>query len=185
MPTRTTRCCRCSAPSPPNRSTGPSGPTTTTRPSPSNRSTPVPARVKSRGQECLDHGTAGNVGQKLVATRPSVRGFVLLAHFLRDPAPRGNIETLGLRPLPNGPGVTAAAAPAGATGADDLSSVPDVDSHDLAQLCGVLLVEVDLVGGAVESERDGFIGLATVQVVLQQGDHLLSHCVPFRLYARG
>jgi hypothetical protein len=57
-----------------------------------------------------------------------------------------------------------------------------------AKLLGVLLVEVDLVGGAVETKLDGLLGPATVNVVDELDFYLARHDRPLirsRLIVQG
>jgi len=53
--------------------------------------------------------------------------------------------------------------------------VTDVDRERVAQLGGVLLVEVDLIRRSVESERHRLGRLGTVEVVLENDVDLLRH----------
>ena len=63
-----------------------------------------------------------------------------------------------------------------AAGGGDLAGVTDVAGQGVAQRGGVLVVEVDLVGGAVEPEGHGLRGVTAVDVVDQDDVHLLRHC---------
>src|SRR6185312_855592 len=111
---------------------------------------------------------------------------VLLDDGGRDPAAVADLETLLLRPGPDGgclvtvhAGAGAAAAPAGPAGrarrAPGLPRRADVLGERVTQLGGVLAGQVDLVVVAVECEADRFRGFAAVEVVDEQYLDFLCH----------
>src|SRR4051812_22867830 len=110
----------------------------------------------------------------------SVGGVVRRADLRGDPAALGDLEAVAARPVPDLLGARAVGgrrglAPAAARGGADLAAVPDVRRQGVAQLGGVVVVEVDLVRRAVETEGDGLGGLAAIEVVLENNVDLLCH----------
>src|SRR4029079_9730932 len=100
-----------------------------------------------------------------------------LAHVGGDAATVGNLVTVRARPVADlagtGAHLGAALGPAGAaTGA---TSGADVLRERVSQRLGVLVVEVDLVAAAVETECHRLGGDAAVPVVLEGDLHLLPH----------
>ena len=63
--------------------------------------------------------------------------------------------------------------------AADAAAVTHVRREQVAQACGVVVGEVDLVGDAVQGERDRLVGRPAVEVVHEHDLHLLSHGAPF------
>src|SRR4051794_33534255 len=111
---------------------------------------------------------------------------VLLDDRGRDTAAVADLETLLLRPGPDGgrlvavhAGAGAAAAPAGPAGRarrpPDLPRRADVLGERVTQLGRVLGGQVDLVVVAVECEADRFRGFAAVEVVDEQHLDFLCH----------
>src|SRR5215469_6319582 len=83
------------------------------------------------------------------------------------PSPRPDLGA----PLATGtcPGATAPAATA------TLPRVIDVLGEIFAELACVTGTQVDLVGGAVEAERHGLVGLAPIEIIDEQHLNLLRH----------
>src|SRR3954454_9387256 len=98
----------------------------------------------------------------------------------RHPAPVGDVVAVRARPVPDLPGAgsvrrgSCGASPP-ARGRTHLAAVADVAGERVAQLRRVLLVQVDLVGRAVETEGDGLRRLTPVDIVDENNVDLLGH----------
>jgi hypothetical protein len=85
-----------------------------------------------------------------------------------DAAPVGDFEAFGACPFADCGLIMAAdwrGGPAGSPGGGYAASGGDVGLQCLGELVGVLLREIDLVAGAVESELNGPFGGAAMQVI--------------------
>src|SRR5215217_1000659 len=125
----------------------------------------------------------------------SVGRFVRLDDGLGDPAALCDLVAVGPRPLLDGLRLLGVALARGraatalrryvrgtggaAAATADAPGVGDVDPHRITQLLGVLVGQVDLVGGAVETKRDRLAlvvrDLCSVDVVDELDDRALCH----------
>src|SRR5450759_3796369 len=96
----------------------------------------------------------------------------------RDASPLADRVTLAAGPLANRCGRTAATragASASARPAADAASVTDPRSERRAQLRSVCVGQIDLVGDAVQGERDGLGSGSAIKIVDKNNLHLLCH----------
>src|SRR4051794_4066539 len=108
---------------------------------------------------------------------------ILVDDLLRDPPARGDLETIGFGPGPDGLVVDAAGgsragrAPTLAHAAD-ATGARDVDAERVLELPGVLGSKVDFVGGPIQRERDRLsvpVELSPIDVVVDLDNRLLCH----------
>jgi hypothetical protein len=104
------------------------------------------------------------------------------AVFYLDALRPGPFADLGGVQAAHRSAATAAGWPAGAA-ADPTGGI-HVPGQRILQLLGVPGVQVDLILGAVQSEADGTLGGAAVEVVDEQGLYLLRHGRPGPLTGR-
>ena len=112
-------------------------------------------------------------------------GLVLLDHLRRHAATVGQLDPVGRRPGTDGLQIhlcVAVAVPAGAARGAPAAS-PTGCLHPrlkcATELLGVRLAEVQLVGGAVQGERDGFIRLGAISVIFKDDQCLLGAVLAF------
>jgi hypothetical protein len=99
-----------------------------------------------------------------------------------DPAPGRDRDPVGRGPGPYRRGIDGG-VDHGRGSVPGRTSAPSPDpttSHDEglekgAELDGVIIVQVDLVRNAVQTEFDRFLCLAAIEVVLEQREDFLSH----------
>src|SRR6476646_7192401 len=169
------------------------------------RRAPAPARAYERVEtRCRCRGVRHGAGpgldrlDQLLLTRPrglgtldqrvstgSTSGALVgclegLAHVGRDTAAVGHLLAVGAGPVADLAGARpdlGVALGAGRRTASGAAGRGDVARERVAQLRGVLVVEVDLVAPAVEAEGHGLGRLAAVEVVLEREVDFLRHVV--------